>query len=159
MTDDPVVLVSGVRTAIGRFGGSLKDVEAHELGAACISGALEYAALDSAEVDEVVMGQVGQVGADAYNARRCALAAGMPTTTTAMNVNRLCSSGLQAILTGAQEILTGQARIVAAGGDESMSRQPFLDYGARRAGSSGRASSSTERSRSSPTRSAGIRWA
>jgi acetyl-CoA C-acetyltransferase len=131
MTEDPVVLVSGVRTAIGRFGGSLKDVDAHELGAACIAGALEQSGVDPAEVDEVVMGQVGQVGPDAYNARRCALGAGLPAATTAMNVNRLCSSGLQAILTGAQEILTGQARVVVAGGDESMSRQPFLDYAAR----------------------------
>jgi acetyl-CoA C-acetyltransferase len=71
------------------------------------------------------------VGADAYNARRCAIAAGIPPDATAMNVNRLCSSGLQAIVTGAQEILTGQAAVVVAGGDESMSRQPFLDYGAR----------------------------
>ena len=77
------------------------------------------------------MGQVAQVGPDAYNARRCAVAAGVPTRATAMNVNRLCSSGLQAIVTGAQEILTGQAAVVVAGGDESMTRQPFLDYHAR----------------------------
>jgi acetyl-CoA C-acetyltransferase len=128
---DPVVLVSGVRTAIGRFGGALKDVEAHELGAACIWEALARAGVEPEEVDEIVMGQVGQVGPDAYNARRCAIAAGIPAGATAMNVNRLCSSGLQAIVTGAQEILTGQANLVVAGGDESMSRQPFLDYGAR----------------------------
>ena len=128
---DPVVLVSGVRTAIGRFGGSLKDVEAHELGAACIREALARAGVEPGDVDEVVMGQVGQVGPDAYNARRCALAAGVPASSTALTVNRLCSSGLQAIVTGAQELLTGQADVVVAGGDESMSRQPFLDYGAR----------------------------
>ena len=128
---DPVVLVSGVRTAIGRFGGGLKDVDAHELGAACIREALVRGGVDAGDVDEVVMGQVGQVGPDAYNARRCAIAAGIPAGATAMNVNRLCSSGLQAIVTGAQELLTGQADVVVAGGDESMSRQPFLDYGAR----------------------------
>jgi acetyl-CoA C-acetyltransferase len=128
---DPVVLLSGVRTAIGRFGGALRDVEAYELGAACIREALARAGVDPGEVDEVVMGQVGQVGRDAYNARRCSIAAGIPASATAMNVNRLCSSGLQAILTGAQELLTGQARVVVAGGDESMSGQPFLDYGAR----------------------------
>ena len=128
---DPVVLVAGVRTAIGRFGGALKDVDAHELGAACIREAVARAGLDPGEVEEVVMGQVGQVGPDAYNARRCALAAGLPPTVTAMNVNRLCSSGLQAIVTGAQEILAGQATVVVAGGDESMTRQPFLDYHAR----------------------------
>ena len=128
---DPVVLVSGVRTAIGRFGGGLRDVDAHELGAACIREALVRGGVDAGDVDEVVMGQVGQVGADAYNARRCAIAAGIPAGATAMNVNRLCSSGLQAIVTGAQELLTGQADVVVAGGDESMSRQPFLEYGAR----------------------------
>jgi acetyl-CoA C-acetyltransferase len=128
---DPVVAVSGARTAVGRFGGALKDVEAWELGAACIREALGRVALDPDEVDEVVMGQVGQVGPDAYNARRCALGAGLPAQSTAMNVNRLCSSGLQAIVSGAQQLLTGQAGIVVAGGDESMSRQPFLDYAAR----------------------------
>ena len=131
MNGDPVVLVAGARTAIGRFGGSLKDVDAHMLGAACIREALERADVPVDDVDEVVMGQIGQVGPDAYNARRCAIEAGIPAQSTAMNVNRLCSSGLQAILTGAQEILTDQASIVVAGGDESMSRQPFLDYGAR----------------------------
>ena len=131
MNGDPVILAAGARTAIGRFGGGLKDVDAHVLGAACIREALERATLTPADVDEVVMGQIGQVGPDAYNARRCAIEAGIPAESTAMNVNRLCSSGLQAILTGAQEILTDQASIVVAGGDESMSRQPFLDYGAR----------------------------
>jgi acetyl-CoA C-acetyltransferase len=128
---DPVVLVCGVRTAIGRFGGSLKDVEAHVLGSAVIREALSRGGVDPEEVDEVVLGQVGQVGLDAFNARRCALGAGIPVRSTAMNVNRLCSSGLQAILTGAQEILTGQADVVVAGGDESMTRQPFLDFHAR----------------------------
>jgi acetyl-CoA C-acetyltransferase len=128
---DAVVLISGVRTPIGRFGGTLRDVDAHELGAVCIREALSRAGVEPADVDEVVMGQVGQVGPDAYNARRCLVAAGIPTGATAMNVNRLCSSGLQAIVTGAQELLTGQAQVVVAGGDESMSRQPFLDYDAR----------------------------
>jgi acetyl-CoA C-acetyltransferase len=126
-----VVVVSGVRTAIGRFGGSLKDVEAYQLGSACIRAAIQRAALDPNDVDEVVMGQVGQTGPDAFNARRCSLAAGIPAASTAMSVNRLCASGLQAIATGAQEISVGDADIVVAGGDESMSRQPFLDYHAR----------------------------
>jgi acetyl-CoA C-acetyltransferase len=131
LREDPIVLVSGVRTAIGRFGGALKDVEAADLGAACIRELVTRAGVSAADVDEVVMGQVGQVGPDAYNARRCALGAGLPPSTTAMNVNRLCSSGLQAIVSGAQSILCGQARIVVAGGNESMSRQPFLDYSGR----------------------------
>ncbi len=130
-TQDSVVLVGGARTAIGRFGGTLKDVDAHELGAACISAALDRAGVAKEDVDEVVMGQVGQVGPDAYNARRCAVVAGIPTSATAMNVNRLCSSGLQAIVTGAQQLLLDCADIVVAGGDESMSRQPFLEYTAR----------------------------
>jgi acetyl-CoA C-acetyltransferase len=128
---DPVVVVGGVRTAIGRFGGSLKDVDAAELGSACIREALLRTKVDPAEVDEVVMGQVGQVGPDAYNARRCALGAGLPPSSTAMNVNRLCSSGLQAIITGAQQVLLDDAAIVVAGGNESMTRQPYLDFGAR----------------------------
>ena len=128
---DPIVLLAGTRTAIGSFGGALKDVEAHELGAACIAESLARAGLQPADVDEVVMGQIGQVGADAYNARRCAITAGIPPESTAMTVNRLCSSGLQAIVSGAQQLLTDQATVVVAGGDESMSRQPFLEFGGR----------------------------
>ena len=131
VSGDPIVFVAGVRTAVGRFGGALKDVDAHVLAAACISEALRRAEIEPEDVDEVVLGQVGQVGPDAYNARRAALDAGIPASATAMNVNRLCSSGLQAIVTGAQEILVGQASVVVAGGNESMSRQPFLDYQAR----------------------------
>ena len=134
MLNDPVVLVSGVRTAIGRFGGSLAAVESAELGAACIREAITRAGVEPEEVDEVVMGQVGQVGPDAYNARRCALGAGLPPTSTAMNVNRLCSSGLQAIVSGAQELLVDQVAVVVAGGNESMSRQPYLEYGGRSSG-------------------------
>ncbi len=131
MNLEPVVVVSGARTAIGRFGGSLKDLDAHELAAACIRASLIRAALAPAEVDEVVLGQVGQVGPDAYNARRAALSAGLPSEKTAMNVNRLCSSGLQAIVSAAQQLQVGAIDVAVAGGNESMSRQPFLDYGAR----------------------------
>jgi acetyl-CoA C-acetyltransferase len=128
---DPVVVVGGVRTAIGRFGGALKDMDAYELGAACIREALARAGVPAEDVDEVVMGQVGQTGPDAYNARRCALAAGIPSSSTAMTVNRLCSSGLEAILSAARQLLLDEATVVVAGGDESLSRQPYLDYGAR----------------------------
>src|SRR2546421_195394 len=114
-TDDPVVAVAGVRTAVGRFGGALRDVDAHELGAACVREALRRAGVEPGEVQEVVMGQVGQVGPDAYNARRVALEAGIPARSTAMNVNRLCSSGLQAIVTGAQQLALGEADVVVAG--------------------------------------------
>lgn len=128
---DPIVIAAGARTPIGSFGKAFKDVPAHELGAGAIRAALERGNIEPSEVDEVVLGCVGQVGPDAFNARRAALAAGLPPATTAMNVNRLCGSGLQAIWTGAAEILLGQAAIVVAGGDENMTRQPFLDYSAR----------------------------
>jgi acetyl-CoA C-acetyltransferase len=131
MNADPVVIVGGARTPIGRFGGSFKDVEACDLAGVAISAALKRSAVAADDVDEVIMGQVGQVGADAYNARRCARAAGIPVAATAMNVNRLCGSGLQAIISGAATLMLGDARIVVAGGNENMSRQPFLDYGAR----------------------------
>ena len=127
----PVVVVGAARTAIGTYGGSLSGIDAYKLGAITIKESLRRAGVEPGEVDEVVMGQIGQVGPDAYNARRCALEAGLPSSTTAMNVNRLCSSGLQAIITGVQQIMLGEADIVVAGGDENMSSQPFLDYQAR----------------------------
>jgi acetyl-CoA C-acetyltransferase len=126
-----VVAVAGARTAIGTFGGSLKAVPAHELGAAAIKEAVLRSNIEPHEVDEVVLGCVGQVGADAFNARRATLAAGLPIGTTAYNVNRLCGSGLQALWSGATQIATGQSSIVVAGGNENMTRQPFLDYSAR----------------------------
>ena len=126
-----VVVVSAVRTAVGTYLGGLRDVPAHVLGATVIRTAVERARLAPDEVAEVVMGQVGQIGADAYNARRCSMAAGLPPSTTAMNVNRLCGSGLQAISSAAQEIRLGEAGIVVAGGNESMTRQPFLDFATR----------------------------
>ena len=131
LDSSPVAVVGAARTAVGTYGGSLSGVEAHRLGAITIKESIRRAGVEADEVDEVVMGQIGQVGADAYNARRCALAAGLPAAATAMNVNRLCSSGLQAVITGAQQIMLGDADIVVAGGNESMSRQPFFDYQAR----------------------------
>ena len=128
---DPVVVVEGARTAIGTFGGSFKQTPAYELGAAAIRAALERAAVAPAEVGEVVLGCVGQVGPEVFNARRAALAAGLPVASNAFNVNRLCGSGLQAIWSGAMQIEAGEAAIVVAGGNENMSMQPFLDYGAR----------------------------
>ncbi len=127
---ESIVVVSGARTPIGSFGGSLSSVEAHELGAVAVRAALERAGAPL-KPDEVVLGCIGQVGPDAYNARRVALAAGLPVSTPAFNVNRLCGSGLQAILTGAMQLQTGHGDVVLAGGDESMSRQPFLMPAAR----------------------------
>ncbi|MET0419214.1 MAG: thiolase family protein [Actinoplanes sp.] len=132
MTDgDRIVLLDGARTPIGDFGGALKDVPAHELGAAAAKAALQRSGVDGADIDEVVMGCIGQVAGDAFNARRVALAAGLPSSVPAYTVNRLCGSGLQAIWSGAMQIRCGSADLVLAGGDESMSRMPFYDFGPR----------------------------
>ena len=125
MTSD-VVLIAPVRTAIGRYQGAFQSTPAADLGAAAIAATLTRANVPPADVDEVIMGCVGQVGDDAYNARLCALKAGLPVTSQAYNVNRLCGSGLQAIHSAAMELLTGQARVVVAGGDENMTMQPYL---------------------------------
>ena len=126
-----VLIIDGARTPIGSFGGALKDVPAHELGATAARAALERAGVAAQDVDEVVMGCIGQVGADAYNARRVALAAGLPTSTPAFTVNRLCGSGLQAVWSVAMQMRWGGVDLAVAGGDESMSRMPFYDFGAR----------------------------
>lgn len=126
-----VLIIDGARTPIGSFGGALKDVPAHELGATAARAALERAGVAAQDVDEVVMGCIGQVGADAYNARRVALAAGLPTSTPAYTVNRLCGSGLQAVWSAAMQMRWGGVDLAVAGGDESMSRMPFYDFGAR----------------------------
>ncbi len=126
-----VVIVAGARTPIGSFGGVFRDTAAHELGAVASTEALRRAGVTADEIDEVVMGCIGQVAGDAYNARRVALAAGLPVRTPAFTVNRLCGSGLQAIGSGAQELLWGGVDVVLAGGDENMTRMPFYDFNAR----------------------------
>jgi acetyl-CoA C-acetyltransferase len=120
-----IVLVSGVRTAIGKYNGSLKDYKAAELGAIVIKEVLNRAKVDPKLVDEVVLGCVGQVAEDAFISRVAAMKAGLPVESTAVTVNRLCGSGLQAIVTGAMEIETDMANIVVAGGAESMNNLPF----------------------------------
>lgn len=128
---DPVVILEGARTAVGSFGGAYAAVPAHELGAVAVREALRRSRLDVTDVDEFILGCVGQVGPDAFIARRVALEAGAATSSTAMTVNRLCGSGLQAIASAAHELRDGDASIVVAGGVESMTRQPFLDFQAR----------------------------
>jgi acetyl-CoA C-acetyltransferase len=124
--DSDIVIVAPVRTAIGRYQGGFQHTPAADLGAAVIRATLERASISPRDVDEVILGCVGQVGEDAFNARLCALRAGLPVTSRAYNVNRLCGSGLQAICSAAMEILTDQARVVVAGGNENMTRQPYL---------------------------------
>jgi acetyl-CoA C-acetyltransferase len=126
-----IVVLDGARTAIGSFGGVLKDVPAHDLGATAIKAALERAGIAASEVDEVVMGCIGQVGPDAYVSRRAAVTAGIPVSTPAYTVNRLCGSGLQAVWSAAMQMRWGGVDIAVAGGNESMSRMPFYDFGAR----------------------------
>ncbi|HJQ47523.1 MAG TPA: thiolase family protein [Amycolatopsis sp.] len=131
MSQDRVLLLEGARTPVGSFGGALKDVPGFELGATAAKAALERAGVEAGAIGEVVMGCIGQVGPDAYNARRVALEAGLPVTTPAYTVNRLCGSGLQAIWSAAMQLRWGGVDIALAGGDEAMSRMPFYDFGAR----------------------------
>jgi acetyl-CoA C-acetyltransferase len=120
-----IVIVSGARTAVGTFGGSLKDFQATDLGGIAIKNAVERAGIKPEEVDEVVMGCVGQAAENAFMARVSSIKAGIPYEATALTVNRLCSSGLQAIYTAAQEIDNGFCDIAVAGGGESMTNIPY----------------------------------
>lgn len=131
MSQDRIVVIDGARTPIGSFGGQFKDVPAHELGATAVKEALLRSNIEFDEPSEVVMGCIGQVGGDAYNARRVAIAAGLPKSTPAFTVNRLCGSGLQAIWSAAQEMRWNDLGFTVAGGNESMTRMPFYDFGAR----------------------------
>ena len=131
MTEEKIVVLDGARTPVGSFGGVFKDVPGFELGAAASKGALARSGILPEEIDEVVMGCIGQVGPDAYNARRVALGAGLPRSVPAYTVNRLCGSGLQAIWSAAMQMRWGGVDLALAGGDESMSRMPFYDFGAR----------------------------
>lgn len=127
-----VVIVSGVRTAIGDFGGSLKDFSPTELGARVVKEALVRAQVSGDDVGHVVFGNVIQTEPkDMYLARVAALNAGVAQHAPAMTVNRLCGSGLQAIVSAAQSILLGDADIAVAGGAESMSRAPYIAPAAR----------------------------
>ena len=126
-----IVIVSGARTGIGSFGGSLSKLEATDLGGIAIKAAVERAGIKPEEVDEVVMGCVGQAAENAFMARVSSIKAGIPYEATALTVNRLCSSGLQAIITAAMEIDNGFCDIAVAGGGESMSNLPYYIRKAR----------------------------
>lgn len=125
------VIVSAVRTPIGRFGGGLKDVPAWRLGAIVIAEAVRRAALQPSAVDEVLMGNVLQAGQGMNPARRAAITAGLPDAVPAMTINMVCGSGLRAVAMAAQAIALGEAEVVVAGGMESMSQAPYLLTGAR----------------------------
>jgi acetyl-CoA C-acetyltransferase len=119
-----VVIVSAVRTPVGSFLGALSSLPAHELGRIAIQGALEKAGVKASEVDEVILGQVLQAGAGQGPARQASVAAGVPLESPAWSLNQLCGSGLRAVALGMQQIAAGDARIVVAGGQESMSQSP-----------------------------------
>ncbi len=123
---EDVVILSGVRTAIGTLGGALSETPASDLGAAVIREAVIRAGIQPEQVDQVILGCVGQVAEDGYIARVASLKAGMPNATPAYTVNRICGSGLEAINTAARWLQTGDAEIVVAGGAENMSMMPYL---------------------------------
>src|SRR5262245_52626587 len=126
-----IFLLSAVRTPIGKFLGELAEVPAPRLGAVALAEALKRGHVRPDQVDEVIMGNVVQAGVGQAPARQAALAAGLPDSIAAYTVNKVCGSGLKAVMLGAQAIKAGDAKIVAAGGMESMSRAPYLVEGAR----------------------------
>jgi len=120
-----VVIVSATRTAVGKFGGSLKDFSPGQLGAAVLKDALKRAGVEPGEVDEVVMGNVLSAGHGQNVARQAAIGAGIPKEVPAYGVNKVCGSGLKSVILGAQSIMLGDADVVLAGGVESMSMTPY----------------------------------
>jgi acetyl-CoA C-acetyltransferase len=123
-----IVIVSAARTAVGSFNGAFAAIPAHELGAASIKAALERAKVDPSEVDEVILGQVLTAGQGQNPARQAAIKAGVPQEKTAFGVNQVCGSGLRAVALGLQQIANGDAKIVVAGGQESMSQAQHSAY-------------------------------
>ena len=121
-----VYIVSAARTPIGKFGGALSNTPAVELGGVAIAAAVERGLPPEATIDEVLMGQVLQAGVGQAPARKAALLAGLPETTSATTINRVCGSGLKSIMLAAAEVRAGDAEVVVAGGMESMNLAPFL---------------------------------
>ena len=126
-----VVIVSGCRTPVGTFGGALKDVSAVELGTIVVREAVRRAGVRPDQVDEVILGCILQAGLGMNPARQASIKAGLPDTVPAITVNKVCGSGLKAVILAAQAIRCGDAELIVAGGTESMSRAPFLLPGAR----------------------------
>ncbi|WP_332815352.1 acetyl-CoA C-acetyltransferase [Ramlibacter sp.] len=126
-----IVIVSAVRTAVGKFGGTLARTPATELGSIVIREALSRAAIEPAQVGEVIMGQVLAAGAGQNPARQASLKAGLPREVPAMTINAVCGSGLKAVMLAAQAIAWGDSEIVVAGGQENMSAAPHVLLGSR----------------------------
>lgn len=128
MSSSSVVIASAARTAVGSFNGAFANVPAHELGAVAIKGVLERAGVDPKEVDEIILGQVLSAGQGQNPARQAAMKAGIPQEATAWGLNQLCGSGLRAVAVGMQQIVAGDATIIVAGGQESMSMAPHCAH-------------------------------
>ena len=128
MTSPSIVIASAARTPVGSFNGALSSVAAHDLGAVVIKGVLERAGVEAGEVDEVILGQILTAGQGQNPARQAAIKAGIPQEATAWGLNQLCGSGLRAVALGMQQISAGDARIIIAGGQESMSLAPHCAH-------------------------------
>lgn len=131
-----IVVLSGVRTAIGGYGGSLKDTPPSVMAATCVREAVKRSGVDPGDVGHVVFGNIIHTDShDHYLARVAGINGGLPHETPALTLNRLCGSGLQAIITAAQAIMLGDADVAVAGGAENMSRSPYFSpamrFGAR----------------------------
>src|SRR3981081_1707824 len=125
------VIVAAARTPIGKFLGALASVSAPELGAIAIRAALGESGVPAGEVNEVIMGNVIQGGVGQAPARQAMLKAGMPSSVSAMTINKVCGSSLKAVMLAAQSIKAGDAQVIVAGGQESMSNAPYYTYGMR----------------------------
>jgi acetyl-CoA C-acetyltransferase len=128
MSASEIVIASAKRTAVGSFNGAFANTPAHELGAVAIKAAIEAAGLEPAEVDEVILGQILSAAQGQNPARQAAMKAGVPQEKTAFGVNQLCGSGLRAVALGLQQIANGDAQIIVAGGQESMSLAPHAAH-------------------------------
>ncbi len=127
-----IVILAGARTPMGRYGGLLRDTSAIELGALAARAAIERSGIEAAEFDHIIFGNAMQTSGDAiYGARHVGLKAGLPKEVPALTVNRLCGSGMESIIQAAHRLLLGEARMVLAGGMESMSQAPHVVRGAR----------------------------
>ena len=126
--DQTIVIASAARTPVGSFGGALSGMPAHELGKVAIDAALKRAKVDAKDVSEVILGQILTAGQGQNPARQASIAAGLSIETPAWGMNQLCGSGLRAVALGAQQIADGSAKIVVAGGQESMSQAPHCSH-------------------------------
>ena len=125
---EDIVIVSAARTPVGNFNGAFATLPAHDLGKVAVQAAIERAGLQPGEVDEVILGQILTAGEGQNPARQAARAAGVPDEKTAFGINQLCGSGLRAVALAAQQVRTGESRVVVAGGQESMTQAPHAAH-------------------------------